>query len=234
MIVARDASLASRLRAAHAALPCEPRSGVLRDVLKLLAMRAFLHPSRYWLPAGLPFLELGESAFQPDFPVHRMHPARAALLWGWRHRLAEANARRRAAAALILAGLPPSVRPVPSAPGSAPTYLRLPVLAASARVKAALCRREDARALGISPLYPAAVTRIPALARDLRGYDTPGAAVAAGCLVTLPVHPLLRPDDCRRICAFLGRVAGTAPGARVVPDAGAAAPAPSDTLSPAA
>ena len=48
----------------------------------MVMMRFFIHPLLYWLPAGLPFLRLGETTFYTDFSMYRMDEVRAHQLQG--------------------------------------------------------------------------------------------------------------------------------------------------------
>lgn len=215
LVVVHRASLAASVTAAYAALPREPIERVLRDLATLIAMRALLPPSRYWLPAGLPRLRLGETLFDPDFPQARMHPLRAGLLFGWRERLDAANAARQVAAAATR--LPPSVRPLPHPrPVGVPTYLRLPVLLPDRATKQEVCRIARAEGLGISALYPTAILDIPELAAELDGRDARGARELADRLITLPVHGLVGAHDRRRIFALLDHPRCSAPAHDVV------------------
>src|SRR5207237_7150595 len=52
-----------------------PRPAISRACVALggsLMYAAMLQPSRYWLLDHVPFLELGSSHFEPDFPIERL------------------------------------------------------------------------------------------------------------------------------------------------------------------
>ena len=62
-----------------------PAAGVVRwrdagHALESFFMASFMPPSRYWLPASLPFLKLGRSSYDPSFPIADMSGFQAALL----------------------------------------------------------------------------------------------------------------------------------------------------------
>jgi dTDP-4-amino-4,6-dideoxygalactose transaminase len=63
--------------------------------------------------------------------------------------------------------------------------------------------QQDGTALGISGMYPAAVTRIPELRAGFRLPDCPEADRIAESLVTLPTHPLLSGRDREEVCELM-------------------------------
>ena len=105
-------------------------------------MRFFIHPLLYWLPAGLPFLRLGETTFDTDFPMCRMDEVRAHQLQGWEGRLALANQERAARAGWLIEGLDLDRRGIKPITGKEAIYLRLPVMVRDRETKEALCRSE--------------------------------------------------------------------------------------------
>ena len=105
VILTRSLPLAEKITAEYATLPDPPRGEVLRNWLEMVMMRFFIHPLLYWLPAGLPFLRLGETVYYTDFPMYRMDEVRAHQLQGWDRRLAQANQERAARAGWLIDGL---------------------------------------------------------------------------------------------------------------------------------
>jgi dTDP-4-amino-4,6-dideoxygalactose transaminase len=219
VIVTRSATIAAAIQEVYDRLPEESRWIAAGNLAELVATEAFIRPQCYWLPAGLPFLGLGETRFYRDFPIERMAEARAGTLAGWRQRLAAANeARREQAEALIqdLTFLAPEVQVVTAPEAS---YLRLPVLVRDHTVKQALCARAAALGLGISGAYPGTIQQIPELQDRLTVREYPGAMEVVKRLVTLPTHRFVRPADRARICQVLRDV--TVPGRKI--DGGPAA-----------
>ena len=203
VIVTRSATIAAAIQEEYDRLPKESRWAAAGNLAELVATEAFIRPPLYWLPAGLPFLGLGETRFYRDFPVERMAEARAATLVGWRHRLDEANrARRKQAEALIqdLVSFAPEARAVTAPEAS---YLRLPVLVRDRPAKEALCARAAALGLGISGAYPGTIQQIPELQDRLAVREYPGAMEVVERLVTLPTHRFVRPADRVRLCQVL-------------------------------
>jgi dTDP-4-amino-4,6-dideoxygalactose transaminase len=166
-------------------------------------MRLFIDPRLYWIPASLPFLKLGETHFYKDFPMHRLSGARASVLLRWAERLENSNAARRTIARELVRRLPPGNQVIRFPGGAQAVPLRFPLLMASRRAKNELCVRGRVAGLGISPLYPTAISAIPELRGRLARTDFPAATLVADCLVTLPVHPLVREEDLDALCALV-------------------------------
>lgn len=166
-------------------------------------LSVFISPRLYWLPAGLPFLKLGETIFHEDFPVRRLSALQARVLGDWRGRLSGLNAARRAAAEYYLAHVSGARQ---HADGIA--YLRFPLML-DARARRDLLQDKRTRRLGISAMYPATVGRIPQLAGRLAQTVFPQAERVAAALVTLPTHPLLSAGDLASIRAVVNARSGS-------------------------
>lgn len=198
-VVTGSDAVAEAVAAQYAALRPPPRTAALTTWAAAAFTTAFIDPDRYGFPSGLPFLKLGQTVYRPDFPEARMGPVQAALLGGWRERLAAQNAARTARADALIERLGGLVHLAPGLP-----YLRLPVLAPSPDARDRLVAASRERGLGLARLYPCAVDAIPALAGALPlGPPCAGAREAAERLVTVPTHPLLIDADVDRIVDLL-------------------------------
>lgn len=203
VIVTRSSTMAGAIQQEYDKLPTESRWTAVKNLAELSATEAFIRPQLYWLPAGLPFLGLGETRFYRDFPVERMANARAGTLSGWRRRLEMTNGLRcQQAHALVqeLTMLVPETHAITAAEAS---YLRLPLLLRDRKVKQALCMRAAALGLGISGGYPGTIQQIPELQGRLAVRDYPGATEVVERLVTLPTHRFVRQADRTRICRLI-------------------------------
>jgi perosamine synthetase len=204
IILARSISVADRIKAEYATLPEAPRGEVLRNWLEMIMMRFFIHPLLYWLPAGLPFLRLGETTFYPDFPMYRMDEVRAHQLQGWERRLTLANRERATRAVWLIDGLDLHRRGMQPITGKEAVYLRLPVMVRDRETKEAVCRQSRDVGAGLSPNYPATIQEIPELAGRLAGRKCPGAQEVVDRLVTLPTHQFVTEADRLKIGRILG------------------------------
>jgi dTDP-4-amino-4,6-dideoxygalactose transaminase len=210
VIVTNSDSLADELSILYKGLPVEPASGSLANALTVVATTVLLHPLLYWLPAGLPFLGLGETKYSLDYPVCRMDGVRAGLLSSWRSRLEESNRCRIEAHRLFRKRLPSCAHIIDTGPPDQSAHLRLPLLMPTAQQKAALCRIAKDYGLGVSASYPAPVSMIPEVASTHRSQCFPGAEALAARLVTLPLHRYVTEDDVDRITMAVSRFSGEA------------------------
>jgi len=204
IIVAKSPGLADAIRAEYLQLPAPSFGDVFRNWIELILMRVFIRPTWYWLPAGLPFLGLGETKFYTDFPLCRMDEIRARQLVGWDQRLIKANRDRAACAARLLSGLDQAldgVRPITHPDG---IYLRLPVLLRDKAAKRESCARSQEYGAGISSSYPTTVQDIPELAGRIVDRTCPGAQEVVDRLVTLPTHEFVTESDRVTIHRLLG------------------------------
>jgi perosamine synthetase len=190
-----------------------PAPGMVADIRTLgtvALQNLFLSPSLFWLPAGLPFLKLGETIFHRDFPVGVLPVFQSALLQSWPEQIASLTATRLSHSEYYVGHITSAHdygREVP--------YLRFPLVLDTAEAKRHLLADPQARALGITGMYPGTIGSIPELAASLTRTAFPRAQRVASTLVTLPTHPLLRERDREAICRLVEEVANRAPDARI-------------------
>jgi len=206
--------IAEALASIFATLPEASALQSLRIWTELAAMMAFVNPSLYWLPEGLPFLGLGETVYDPDFAMTRLPAAAAGALDGWRLRLEASNQRREAAVDAWQSSLclpPPAAVKGP--------LLRLPVVLSSAEARLTLMRASRRKGLGVSTMYPSPIHRIPQLQARFSGQRFPGAEALAARLVTLPTHQYVTDADRMTLQGIWPRIAAASPSTRRQPEA---------------
>jgi|CXWL01.1.fsa_nt_gi dTDP-4-amino-4,6-dideoxygalactose transaminase len=203
VILTNSEDLARQLAIVYQDIPESSVASRIVNVMIVGAMKLLIHPRAYWLPAGLPFLGIGETTFDRDFPICRLDGARAGLLATWRQRLEQSSAIRARRAQQYfdyrsheLDGLEPG-RIEEAA------YLRVPVIMPTAEKKRALCALGAKEGLGLSPLYPTPISQIPELKSLLPNDSFPGSQILADRLVTLPVHQYVEESDISRICTAI-------------------------------
>jgi dTDP-4-amino-4,6-dideoxygalactose transaminase len=174
----------------------------------MVIMRFFIHPLLYWLPAGLPFLRLGETKFSTDFPIFRMDEVRAHQLQGWERLLDRANQQRAARAGWLIDGLDLHRKGIKPITGNEAIYLRLPVLLRDRETKEAVCRQSLEEGAGLSPNYPDTIQEIPELSGLIATRTCPGAKDIVNRLVTLPTHQFVTEEDRLKIYRILGNRVG--------------------------
>ncbi len=199
ILVTRDTTIAEAIQSELVQLP--PASWLHTAVVaaQMLAGALLLHPALYWLPDSLPFLKLGVTEYNPNFPRTGLCSVSAALLAERQPELERLNQIRRTNAQALRVALQGSSSfqlPQPL-PGSEPVYLRMPVLAATEEIRRAALARLQAAGLGASGYYPSAVCDIPAASTHWSAAQChcPAAESLARRLITLPTHPLVTLRD---------------------------------------
>ncbi|MHB8711791.1 MAG: DegT/DnrJ/EryC1/StrS family aminotransferase [Trichloromonadaceae bacterium] len=209
IILTDNDQLGKALGARVAALGHYSAAQTLVLALYALALSALTHPWLFWLPKAIPFLRLGETIFDPEFPLRKLTGLQAGLARHWRARLATLQSKRSAAVAQWLGRLPTGVSPA-RADNPLP-LLRYPALLASAEEARQVLAAGGRDGLGIAPSYPDAVHRLPQLAAQFPGEDYPAARDVARRLVTLPVHGYVEVQDQKKIFTLLTRLEETRP-----------------------
>ena len=206
-ILSNDDRIGEAITHEYARLPEESVLGMLRNWLEVAATQLLILPSCYWLPAGLPFLKLGETRFETDFLVTRMDSVRAGLLRGWKKRLVHATRSRVTHAEELLRLLASSpIQAIKASGQNHSVYLRLPLLMRSRQEKEALCRASVEQGLGVSSMYPSSIQYIAELRTELESQAVPQATMMAERLVTLPTHEFVSAHDLARICSAVQEI----------------------------
>jgi dTDP-4-amino-4,6-dideoxygalactose transaminase len=174
----------------------EPSGFHTKHVVQSLMLLAMLHPRAYWLPASLPFLNIGVSVFGPVFPVESMDSWRTGLAGSVLERLDALNAGRKNVAASLLSKLDNvgGVRAIRPLTGAEPVFLRLPILPEKEVWPHG--RVPEISELGVVRSYPLALQDIAPLKPHLVGSgNCPAAALLAENLLTLPTHGFVQDAD---------------------------------------
>lgn len=208
-LLSRDAPWASDT--AEALVAESGRLGGLVLHVKLFAQWGLGRPALYGLPSAIPWLGLGKTHYREPTALGVMGDRAAALALATRDASrAEADHRRSAARSLLTvlgqAGLVPEpVGTIAPPPLAVPGYLRLPIRLARGADGFQSARR--ARALGMAPGYPIALTKLAPLNpwHAEPPAPCPGAEALARELVTLPTHSLVPTSDHERIVAEIQR-----------------------------
>lgn len=189
------------------ALGAATPTGWIRPTLTSLAQFVFSNPPLYRIPASLPFLGLGETAYRSPQPRTEIAPFSLGMLTETLPLAeAQANVRREHAEAFADAIGTGPLR-VPAIPESAtPGFLRFPLLLPEGwkaqSIPGAL------RRLGVMPSYPASLADLQGFGIRLKSPSTgcEGARTLARRLVTLPTHSGLSAADQLALTSWLKSV----------------------------
>lgn len=164
----------------------------LKLVLNSVALAVLIQPKIFWLPKSLPFLKLGETHFNPHFPIRKLSPFQAGMAKRWKTAISRLKAARSINADRI-AGY--GIRPPGFLNGKIPDLIRYPLLAVDDESKRKILRKSGRLGLGISDGYPDSIDGICELRGLCGGKSFPVAKDIAQRLVTLPVHPYVNEID---------------------------------------
>ncbi len=187
--------------------------------IKALALFMLRRPHMYTLPASLPWLNIGASIFEPDFPDGSMCPYAQGLTLASLPLLEQANAARRQWAERYarLLHSHEELRPILPEANTKPVYLRYPVMVEDTSRK---CIQKilqhnagrTARKLGISRAFPLPLHAVPNLKNHLAPHegqvenDFSGARHAAEHLITLPTHDQVQGRDLDAMAHFFAQM----------------------------
>jgi perosamine synthetase len=176
-------------------------------LFEMLMYSVLLRPSLYWIPNSMPFLKLGLTEFNPAFPAEKLHSLCGALLPQLLDGLPEMNQIRRTNAKAIteaLAGNPDFDFPKP-APNTYPTFVRLPMVARDNATRERSVKRLRGAGIGASSYYPSAICDIAGIEphMSVRDFHRERAELLSQRLLTVPVHPFVRPQDVKLMVDIL-------------------------------
>jgi len=181
--------------------------GLARLILKAAGLMFFIHPLLFWIPRLLPFLKLGETLFDPHFPIRKLSPFQAGLAGNWQKRLQkmrDARSKNVKRWMAVLDGL-----------GNGSEYsqhsqtlglLRFPIRIRDADRRKSLLQESAHAGAGIAPVYPQSINRLPELRGQIPVQACPVSERCAKELVTLPTHGYLTEDDVTEISVLVSRV----------------------------
>ena len=195
IIVTNHEIVGAALAKRYADLDDTPLRDDIKNFLQICLMSLLIRPWLYWLPAGMPFLRLGQTFFHANFPIKKLSGRRAALLQNWRDRLLESNQTRTR----IGMDLHKRLLREDSEELGIP-YLRFPLLVRDRQTRDLIYNRSKALGLGLSLMYPTPVNEIAELSSSFSDQVFPTAERVAETLLTLPTHHLLTETDKVNAC----------------------------------
>lgn len=198
VIVTRSAEIGGEVKSICGMLPVPSFARDLASLAKVFAQVLLGRPSMYWLPAGLPWLRLGETVFDESFEIEGMSNSAASLMTDWPSRLDRMNVSRVAAGRIYLSELGSYALAKLEIP-----YLRFPILTESPAHYRRIVSDSRAMALGIRPMYPTPVSEIRQLSGLLSRRSYPNARDVCSRLLTLPTHSFLSRSEQARVCRLV-------------------------------
>jgi perosamine synthetase len=194
IIVTNSRHIAESLDRLYPRLEPPTTSQQLKDFVRLVLMAIFIRPWLYWIPAALPFLELGRTIYPKEIRLSRLSGMNAGVLRNWQSSLVRSNRVRAEAAAHFSRRLS-----LQGAQGPPRPYVRLPLVVSTPNERERIYALSQRRGLGLSTAYPSAVNEIPEIQSSFDGQSFPSARRLSKNLLTLPTHQWLSQKDMRAI-----------------------------------
>jgi dTDP-4-amino-4,6-dideoxygalactose transaminase len=204
VILTRCDKLGRRLDQAFAKLEEYSPLQTLTLFIYALALTVLMRPWLFWLPKNLPFLRLGETVYETDFPLRKLTGLQAGLARNWRRKLKGFQKTRCARVSDWHSFFLPFSSLV-RLPASTP-LLRFPMIMPTAESARTFLASGARRGLGIAPSYPSAIHHIPELASGFAGQEFPEAVEVVRRLITIPVHGYVGRNDRKKIFSLLSQV----------------------------
>jgi len=212
ILVTRSAEIASALRRELDALPAPPWQRTIVQAIQLIIYGLLLRPWLYWIPARLPFLKLGITRYEIDYPIERYSAAMGVMAVLLFRKFDAVTQRRAENAHRYIEQLRevPFLKLTAPLPGAAPVYLRLPLLLDTTARRDRLLAALNAEGLGATGSYPLATIDIPEVQDHLeRAYSRgENGRLIASRVLTLPTHPYVQKRHIDRICSILKNQTG--------------------------
>ncbi|MEZ5550310.1 MAG: DegT/DnrJ/EryC1/StrS family aminotransferase [Pseudomonadales bacterium] len=200
VLVVRDPTLEKLLSEEYEKTRRPHRLQVGLDLAKFIVYALMLPPNRYWLTQQLPFLGLGITRYETDFPITRYSARLSGLVLTLLKKLpALQQARCENARRWTLTLSDTELTPLQTPLSAKPAWTRYPVLAKDAERRDRIISQLLDIGIGASRSYPNSLVDVPELQSALSdSADTPGAREVSERLLTLPTHPYLQCQDLDR------------------------------------
>jgi perosamine synthetase len=174
---------------------------------KIIIYAILLNPHLYWLPAKMPFINLGQTFFDEHFHISGLSNFQKCAGAVMFPKLENVNIiRSRNAKAIGERLLADNRYHIPGYGQNNPTiYLRLPVLARNRAERDRAILTLAKNGIKASAMYPSTIRHIPGIEKYLAVLDNDfdGAQTVVDQLFTLPTHPYVKHRDIDRIVECL-------------------------------
>jgi perosamine synthetase len=208
VLLTSDDNSAAAIRSASSTLPGYRITSLVKLAIQSIAMYALIHPRFFSIPANLPFLKLGETVFDTDFPVWQLSGFQAGSALQWKQRLEAFNSARIRCAQRYVKALS-GVRGVHCymQKETVGPCIRFPVLFENEEIAANVLTHGKRLGLGIAVTYPDAIDGIPEVQNPAFDPCIQARSIARR-LLTLPCHQFITRRDSERIVKAVKEAVG--------------------------
>lgn len=182
-------------------LPSYNRLELIKLVISSVFLTIFIRPALFWLPKSLPFLRLGQTIFEPHFPLKKMSSFQAGLAKNWQNILKKTISMRQQNAYTYTAAFKnkENLKSCMISQNGFHPLLRFPLNLFDLQILNRVISESETHGLGIMRTYPDSINHIKEIKNQFKNKTYPNATMISRHLITLPVNQFLSPSDSLRI-----------------------------------
>jgi perosamine synthetase len=208
IITDRD-DLASLIKSKVNSIPDCSFVQLLKLFIESMALTILINPYLYWIPKMFPFLKLGETIFDPDFPIHKFSGFQAGLVKNWEKKMEFFVKERQKKVSLyseLLSGIKNLSLISDHWKRNTLSCIRFPVIIHHKQKIKEILLNSKKMGLGISETYPGSVETIPNARIKQATLPSINAQTMTLALLTLPCHSLTSRSDIIKITTMIKNV----------------------------
>ncbi|MES9908761.1 MAG: DegT/DnrJ/EryC1/StrS family aminotransferase [Candidatus Thiodiazotropha sp.] len=199
-IITNNSDLAEIIDSYYSKIPNNSVKDNLLTTIKVIIYYLFLNPLLYWIPASLPFLNLGKTRYEEDIEIKKYSRLVAPIA------LMQINRSKQIAGKRIENGLwyksnieeRKSINKIIESDQAKPVYLRYPIKIKQLEQREAILTH--AKRYGITKSYPKSLNQLREIETILvNPGEFEGAEQISAQLITLPTHAFITNNDREKI-----------------------------------
>ena len=210
IILTNDDLLADKITLQMDSFPkCSiPKLGNL--IIQSVALTILINPMLFWILKMIPFLKLGETVFDPDFPIRKFSGFQAGLIKNWESKIAQFLQERSTRVKLYsqhLSGIKGISVLADQWNTNTLACIRFPLMIKNKEAVKEILFRSEKEGLGISRTYPDSIDTIRPILSNITKTCI-NAHNISQTLITLPCHPMVRNKDIVKISHLIKNLCG--------------------------
>ena len=209
VILANNDSIRESVQAQYDLLHAEHSPSSVSYLINLLLYSVFFHPSFYWIPQSLPWLQLGETIFTLDYEVKRLNPRILRLGGRLIPEFEKIRRKRQQLAKDYKEKLAPFRQEfvfLPETGDNRIALLRFPLILKSREKRDRILAELKRNGLGATGSYPVPLNEQPGAAEYFdRKESYPNAKFISERILTLPLHESVAGSDIEKMLGIIER-----------------------------
>jgi len=208
VILTNNDSMADIITKQMKRLPAYNMVELIKLVISSITLAIFMRPALFWFPKSLPFLKLGETMFEPKFPLKKMSFFQAGLAKNWQTSLADMGLVREKRARAYTAAFQKNenLKSCMLSQNGIHSLLRFPLNICDSQILDRIVSESEKQGMGIMRTYPDSINNIKELKNYFKNKTYPKATMISKHLITLPVHHFLSSSDNLKIKELIHNV----------------------------